>query len=362
MAPFFVFIYYWFTGASQPRYDLLILNKDKGIEKISGKLNHGSLLIENITTVARDSLNLPLTVKVSDNKSESIEKLKNKKADALVIIPENFSENIQSLASSNFDTKINIEFVGDLTNMNYMISAVWANEMINDYIFEATRIINPLSVRETALGLSGNIDDFDYLVPGLLILSIIMLMFSATVALVTEVEHKTIIRLKLSKVTAFEFLSGVGFIQVLVGLISILLTLGTAVWLGFSYTGSFFNLLLIAVLTSISIIAFSLILAAITKSVNEVLIISNFPLFLFMFFTGAAFPIKGIELFSFAGYPFTLQGFMSPTHSVNALKKLLVLNMGIGDVLPEITSLICLTVIYFFVGVYTFRQRHMKIE
>jgi hypothetical protein len=77
-------------------------------------------------------------------------------------------------------------------------------------------------------------------------------------------------------------------------------------------------LLLIAVLASISIVAFSLILAAVTKTVNEVLIVGNFPLFLFMFFTGAAFPMKGNELFNVAGYAITIQGLMSPTHAINA--------------------------------------------
>ena len=109
-------------------------------------------------------------------------------------------------------------------------------------------------------------------------------------------------------------------------------------------------------------IAFSLILAAITKTVNEVLIVGNFPLFLFMFFTGAAFPMKGKELFSIAGYSLTLQGLMSPTHSVSALRKVLILDMGLKDILPEILALLFLTVLYFGIGVWAFQRRHMRIE
>ena len=362
MAPFFVFIYYWFTGASQPQYDLLILNNDKGIENVSGKINYSTVLVDNMISSSKDSLNFPLTIATTKSRVEAINLLKNKKADALVVIPENFSERLMDLSNSLSKKPLNIEFTGDLTNMNYMITAVWTNEIINEFIYERTQIINPVSIKETALGLSGNINEFDLLVPGLLILSIIMLMFSATVAIVTEIEHKTILRLKLSRVTTFEFLSGIGFVQVIVGLISIILTLSTAVWLGYNFTGSFLSLLCIAVLTSISVIAFSLIVAAMTKTVSEVLVISNFPLFLFMFFTGAAFPIDGINVFSISGYPITLQGLMSPTHSVNALKKLMVFNMGIGDVLPEITALICLTLVYFIVGVWAFGRRHMKVE
>jgi ABC-2 type transport system permease protein len=134
-----------------------------------------------------------------------------------------------------------------------------------------------------------------------------------------------------------------------------------AVWLGFAIKGSYSILIFIAVLTSVSIVAFSLIIAAVTKTANEILIVGNFPLFLFMFFTGAAFPMKGKELFSLAGYPITLQGLMSPTHSVAALKKVLILQMGFEDIIPEIIALSILTLFYFFIGIWLFQRRHMKV-
>jgi ABC-2 type transport system permease protein len=134
-----------------------------------------------------------------------------------------------------------------------------------------------------------------------------------------------------------------------------------AVGLGFEYAGSLFNVFVIAVLSSISIIAFSLILAAFTKSATEVLIVGNFPFFLLMFFTGVAIPINPRELFSIAGYPITFQGLMSPTHAVNAMNKIMIMDMGLMDILPEITALLVLTAIYFAVGVWLFWRRHMKV-
>lgn len=302
MAPFFVFVYYLILESEKPHYDVLLLNQDKGIAYLAEEFNYGNYLMETLGLFEKDSFDIPLTVKITDNKSEAIKKLKNRKADALVIIPEDFSQSIHNLTLGNVGTGIDIEFIGDLTNVNYMISAIWANEMVNDYLLEATETVKPIKIKETSLGISGKIDDFDLVVPGLLILSIIMLMFSATVAIITEVENKTIIRLKLSKLNTFEFLSGISIVQVLVGIIAIMLSLSVAVSLGIDPGGSFGILILLAVLTSISIIAFSLILAALTKTVNEILIVGNFPLFLFMFFTGAMFPMSGKELFSVAGY------------------------------------------------------------
>lgn len=362
MSLFFVFIYYLINEASKPQYDLLILNQDSGIVSESQSINHGNLLIETMNTVITDTFDIPLKIKTAANRSEAMNRLKNQKSDALIVIPEDFSEQIQNLIASKNERSIQIEFIGDLTNVNYMISAVWANEIVTDYVFEATQKVRPIKVTETSLGLSGKIDQFDLYVPGLLILSVIMLMFSASIAIVTEVENKTMIRLKLSKITAFEFLSGVSFVQVLVGVISVVLTLVVAVWLGFDFAGSLTMAAFIVILTCISIIAFSLILAAFTKSANEILIVGNFPLLLFMFFTGAAFPMEGKALFTIAGYPISLQGLMSPTHAISALKKVLIMDMGMKDILPEIIVLVILTVIYFGIGLYAFQRRHMRVE
>ena len=362
MAPFFVAIYYLINEASKPQYDLLILNQDSGTTYVSQSINHGDFLIAAVKYVVSDTFDIPLKIRTAADRSEAMNKLKNRKADALVVIPEDFSERIQNLSDSRNKKSIQIEFIGDLTNVNYMISAVWANEIVTEYVFEATQKVRPIKVTETSLGISGKIDEFDLYVPGLLILSVIMLMFSASIAIVTEIENKTMIRLKLSKITAFEFLSGVSFVQVLIGVISVVLTLVVAVWLGFNFTGSLGIAAFIVVLTCISIIAFSLILAAFTKSANEILIVGNFPLLLFMFFTGAAFPIEGKALFSIAGYPISFQGLMSPTHAISALKKVLIMDMGMKDVLPEIIVLAILTIIYFWIGVWIFQRRHMRTE
>jgi len=361
LAPFFVGFYYWVNEASKPHYDLLILNQDKGVEYLSEKVNYGQRLLEGAKNYIK-STEIPLTIKTTGNKAAAIKQVKNKKADALIIIPGDFSQQVHDWQKGKAVKSIDLEFIGDLTDINYMVSAIWANEIVNDYVFNTTQKVRPLKIIETSLGISGKIDDFDLYVPGLLIIAVIMLMFSATIAIVTEVENKTITRLKLSKVSAFEFLSGVGIIQVLIGIISVLLTLAVAVSLGFDFAGSFWLLILLAVLTSISIIAFSLILAALTKSANEVLIVGNFPLLLFFFFSGAAFPMKAKALFTIFGYPVTIQGLMSPSHSIPALKKVMIMNMGLADIIPEIIALLVITIIYFIIGVWAFQRRHMRVQ
>jgi ABC-2 type transport system permease protein len=89
--------------------------------------------------------------------------------------------------------------------------------------------------------------------------------------------------------------------------------------------------------------------------------VGNFPMFLFMFFTGAAFPLKSNALFTIAGYPINVQGLMTPTHAISALNKTLVMNMSLRSIIPEIIAIVVLTAIYFLIGALLFQRRHLRM-
>jgi hypothetical protein len=80
-----------------------------------------------------------------------------------------------------------------------------------------------------------------------------------------------------------------------------------------------------------------------------------------MFFTGAAFPLNNDALFTIAGYPVYLQALMTPSHAISALNKTLIMNMDLSDIIPEIISIIVLTLFSFFIGGLIFKRRHLKL-
>jgi ABC-2 type transport system permease protein len=221
--------------------------------------------------------------------------------------------------------------------------------------------VKPLfTFTETPLGSSGQLSDFEMAVPGLVIFSIIMLMLTASVAMIAEVENRTMIRIKLSSVSTLEMMGGITIVQIIVGFISVLVTLGAAAGLGFSFQGAFLPVFLVVLLTMISIIAFSLFIAALSKTVTQVLIIGNFPLFIFMFFTGSMFPMNVRPWFTLGEYPVSLISLMSPTHSVSALNKLMIMQEDFRGIIPELLWLIVLSFVYFTLGIWVYRRRHMR--
>lgn len=361
VAPFFVLIYNLIEEGTAESYKILIVNNDKGVFHEDSLYSYSLSFIDQIDNPQENNNESLLKITIQNDIELAKEKLKAKSVDLVLNIPKDFSKSIHDLVHSR-SNQINVEFIGDLTDNKYLMAAIWTHNYLTNFITLFAGVEQPLNLIETSIGLSGELSSFDLYVPGLLIFSLLMLMLSATIAIVVESEKQTIIRIKLSKVSAFEFLGGISIVQVLVGVVAVILTLLVAIGLGFQVHGSFILLLLIVALCAISIIAFSLIIAAFTKTVNEVLVIGNFPLFLFMFFSDVMFPINASGLFTIAGYQFKINFLLSPVHAVSALKQVLIMEESISGIIPELVSILFLTIIYFLIGVWLFKRKHLDVE
>jgi ABC-2 type transport system permease protein len=357
MAPFFVGVFYLIYKSTTMNLQVSVVNLDQP-DLSGGSADYGTELLQYLNTIKNDTL--PIEFKQVSSRDIAEDQIQNKKANAMLIIPSGFSDSILLKLEGSL-VRVPFEFSGNLTETNYIVSAILGITYVSGFIYTATGTLEPYHFYETPAGQSSKLNDFTLAIPGLLILATIMLMFSGAIAFVAEPEKKTMLRLKLSRVSPLTFLSGVTIIQVLVGLVSIILTLGTAYLFDFNFSGSFWLFLLVCVLTCLSVIGFSLILAGLTKSVNEVLVVGNFPLFLFMFFSGTIFPIKGAILFTLGGYGITIPGLMSTYHGTEALKQILIYEANLIDIWPQLVALAGLTALYFVIGFGIYQRKHMRV-
>lgn len=354
MAPFFVLIFYLIGESTKLHFDVVVYSEES---KASAK-SLADILCQKFEEADFDSLQNPFTLHRTESKEDGLNLLRRKKADILISVPDFYPSRNRQQTDAEHTPRI--EFTGNLSDYGYILAAIYSYEIIDNYYRGEKNIPPSFELKETALGTSSSMNEFDFYVPGLLILSVIMLLFSSSIAFVSEIERKTILLLRLSGIKTIEFITGTAIVQICIGILSVFLTLLTAIALGFEMNEKTAFLLAIAGLSSLSIIAFSLIIAAATKTTNEILIVGNFPMFLFMFFTGAVFPINSPVLFSFLKYDFQLHALMSPAHAISALNKVLILGAPVSDTLPEIISIIGLTLIYFLTGMYFFGRRHLS--
>ena len=359
-APFFVFMYYLMSETGSPVYDIVFLNQDKTVPIDGSQVNLGDSLVVYLQEYTGEREDVYLDINRVENREGGLELLRNGKANVMVVLPGDMTMQFLT-AEYQEETEAILELVGDITDMDYIVGAIWTEELINHFVLEATGEKLPVGWKETSLGYSGKRTEFELYVPGLMIFAIIMMMFTASASIVREPEAGTLERLNISNLTTLQYLTGISLIQVIIGIISLLLTIGTAVSLGYEIIpGTFWFILLIGFLTSLSMISFSLIVAAICRSIKDVAIIGTFPLILMMFFSGAFFPLGGGRLFSINNFTLHLNDLLSPTWAVDALNKVLIKGMEIKQTTTEILAILLLTIIYFIIGVWVFQRRHMR--
>ncbi|MEA3461633.1 MAG: ABC transporter permease [Bacteroidota bacterium] len=359
MAPLFIAIYFLMAETEDPVYDVILVNQDRVTEYRGESFKLGDSIITYARLLSLAPEMEMMKISSLESREEAVERLRTRKADVVVVLPEDLSASVAAYQDLSGLTS-RIELIGDITQMEYLVGAIWSEELINRYIQEQARIRMPVSWYETTLGFSGQRTFFELYVPGLLILSIIMIIFSASAAIVREPESRTLERLRISRLSSLEFLTGLSLVQLIVAILSLLLALSTALALGYTLIpGTFWFILLISVLTAFSMISFSLLVAAMCRSVKEVAIIGTFPLFLLMFFTGAAFPVSGGHLFSIGEYQVMLNDLLSPKFAIEALNKVLIRGLEVKDTIPEMIALVALTLFYFVTGTWAFTRRHM---
>ncbi len=354
IGPFFVLLYWLMIPSGSTTYGVIVQNLDLG--------PHGMEVIQVLEDLSYPSGDPLLDVSISENRDQAEGLIKDRDAEVLIIIPEEFSETLQDISRGKVRQPAEIILVGDLTNPYYAVGAVMAGSVLDGFVQSKTGETRSISYNEIALGASAARSEFDLYIPGILIISVVMLVFIVSMTITQEVESGTIRRLQLTPMKAADLLIGLSLPTVFFGVLSLFLTLLLAIGLGFHSQGSIALALLIAGVTSIAVVGVGLIVAALSKSVSQAFIIANFPLIFFMFFSGAVYPIPRILLAQVGGIKISIYDIFPPTHAVVALNKILTLGAGVQEIGYEIISLIILSLIYFSIGIWLFSRRHMRVS
>lgn len=357
-APIFVALYRLLFPTGSTTYGVMILNQDSGIQQADGRLwNAGDELTAALQHVTYADGNPLLKVDRVTDRAEGEARLRERSAHVLLIVPPDFS---RVLRSGDKSIASSVTFVGDLTQPYYAVAAVIAGGTLDQYVQAATGQTRAIQVIEKPLGASGARTEFETYVPGLLVFAVMMLVFQSAMVIARDVEAGTLRRLQITRMTAFDYLGGVTASQVVIGLVAVMLTFVVAIACGFRSQGPLWVALLVSGIASLSIIGAGLIVACFSRNLTQAFLIANFPLALFMFFSGAIFPIPRINLFAIGDRSLALFDILPPSHAVVALNKIFVLGAGLSDVMFELIALTVLSIAYFAIGVWLFKRTHLR--
>jgi ABC-2 type transport system permease protein len=360
-APFFVFLMYFYIGYTTETYKVIFINYDQGVKAVDrDPFNAGQVLISEMTEATYEDGTNILVVYKEEEMAKAQKRLKDKSVDVIVEIPNNFSETLMDFKEGKRPTPVVVKTYGDPANTKYIMAAAWCDSITYHYVANLTGQESPLELQAESISRSKSLNDFTLYVPALLALAVMMLMFTAAATIIREKDKGTIIRLRISNMTTFEWLSAVSVTQIIIGLLAIGMTYLTAISLGYQSSGSLIAVIVVGILSSLSIIAISLVVAALIRSVFDLMTIGCFPFFILMFFSGGMFPIPPLQLFVVGDRSININDILPTTHSITALGKILNYDSGLGDVVFEIGAIVILSFIYFTAGVWLFTKRHMR--
>jgi len=358
-APFFVLLMYAYLGTSTPVYQIAVVNHDSGAVSADGiRLDAGRDFVVALTAVRSEEGDAILRVRETDEE-EAEGLLRSRRADLVMIVPEGLSESILAHREGRPFDPVPVRSRGDPGNPDYLMAAVWADMTALAFVEYASEQESPATLSAETVTGSDSLTDFELFVPGLLILGLMMVMFTAAGALIREKDKGTLIRLRLSNLRVFEWLTAVSLTQIIVGILAVSLTYLTAMALGYQANGSLLNLLLVVALTSLSIVAFSVLVAAFLRTVFDLVTVGSFPFFILMFFSGGMVPLPGVPLFELAGRAVEMNEVLPTTHAITALNRVLSFGAGPGEIVYELSSIVLLTVAFFAAGTWLFTRRHM---
>ncbi len=351
-APFFIYLMYMYMGNSGSSvYNVLVINNDR--EGIFSKELINAW--ESIKTEEGESV---LNIKMESDTGTAKKQIKNKDADILITIPVDFSDSFNRFISSRNGLLSPVTSYGDKSNMKYLTGASFIDYMTYSYISLKTGIEIPMNIKYEYSGQSKSLREFDLYVPALLVLSIIMMLFTAGASIVREVEKDTISRLSLSKLKSSEFMAALSLNQIIIGIICLFLTLLSAFSVGYKTSGSIPLLLLVGTVTCFSVISISIITASFIRTMFGLLTLGCFPFFILMFFSDCFMPLPKINFFAIAGQQVYLNDILPTATATRAFNKILNYNSGFPDVSFELLWILALSSIYFISGVWLFRRKY----
>jgi len=362
-APFFVVLMHFYFAGGQVVYRIAVLDRDSGREGaalVARMRSRGGSGAARSGDTSADSApgSAALSVRVESDSAAAMRLLEDRAADLVVRVPPDFSASLEAVRQGG--AAPTVTSFGDPSNVRYVIAAAYSDYLTFEHAASVTGIRSPVQLDPRTISPARGLDDFALYVPALLGLAVMMLMFTAAAPLIREKDKGTLVRLRMSSMTPFEWLSAVAVTQVVIGLATVALSYATAMAFGYRSSGSAAALLAVSAASCLALVGVSVLVAAFLRTVFDLATIGCFPFFVMMFFSGGMFPLPDVPLAAVAGVTVHANDILPTTHTVAAFGKVLNLGKGLGDVTGDVAVILGLAAAYCGVGAWLFTRMHMR--
>jgi len=207
---------------------------------------------------------------------------------------------------------------------------------------------------------TGNLNDFQFGVPGVIIFGIAFGVMYTAILLVREMTGGGFQRLRLARITGYDLLGGITLAQLVICLVQVVITVLTAWICGLQTVGSFLLISLFALVFSLTATGCGMITACFARNDGEAANLSMIFILPLVFFSGAMYPMPPIPLVTLAGRTVYMADLMPSTFAADAIRRVMIFGEGLQTVWPQLLPVIIESVLLFLLGTRLFQYLRLS--
>lgn len=348
-----VVLYFFAYGGSAKNLSttliILVDNRDKG--------PLGAELVNALREAKFDGQPM-LTVTEVKSMDEARVTLSEWKAGGLLTIPEDFTDILNKADPAN---PPRLTLLRDPLSDSANFLSVMFEEPLRDFIMSKTGWREPKQVVSyTYVEGTGNLNDFQFGVPGVIIFGIAFGVMYTAILLVREMTGGAFQRLRLARITGYDLLGGITLAQLVICLVQVVITVLTAWICGLQTAGSFLLISLFALVFSLTATGCGMITACFARNDGEAANLSMIFILPLVFFSGAMYPMPPIPLVTLAGRTVYMADLMPSTFAADAIRRVMIFGEGLQTVWPQLLPVIIESVLLFLLGTRLFQYLRLS--
>ena len=367
---FFMLIFgfaYGNMGENNEPHNIAIVNYDQGIIMPGGThMNFGDKTTDTLKDVKYPENDTNMFNVTLTSEADADNLVKQRTVDAEIIIPQNFSKSISTLTPSTVIVR------GDTGYSGFGITQAMLSSVLGAYQTKLAASIQNSGNAQPQQLIQGKIEGlpgtesftaFDYLAPGMMVFAILMLATSVATILTREVESGTLRRLKLSKMTSFDFLFGGLLPWSLVAAAQVLILFAVAIGIGFHWQGGIESIIMaviIGIIGGIASISLGMIIASFARSPPQAGQLGTLVAVPLTFMVGAFFQLPQMVIGSFMGQQIQVYDILPWYHVANALRYVLTYTVSWDTIMYQIIWAVVLSAILFVIGIFVFSRNRLR--
>jgi ABC-2 type transport system permease protein len=248
---------------------------------------------------------------------------------------------------------------GDALNLRFYRASVVLEQLITHYADEMAGRPEVVRLVTQSLAAQSPQTEFDVYTPGIIIFALLLLIPQTATLVAREIRWRTLRRLRLTPMRAWDLLAGIGLAQLGVAVTQVVLIFGAAVAMGFHNQGSLGLAILVGVVISFSAIGLGLLTACFVENDSQAINIGSVVTMTQVFLSGSFYQIPPLTLFTLAGHQIDLFDIFPATHGFLALQQVLTYGAGLPEIGFRLGAALILSALYLAVGVVIFQRRQM---